>query len=286
LIPEWRLSKYQSETRGGRVRRNTLPTKAAMNDLNIKPLPFLPALFYFGIPSAVAAVIVYALMPWLHARGFPFFFNYLLVYATAPMLALIVASLIAYQREGRALNWNDFSQRLRLGRMTGRVWLWAIGLAVFMVLSAGVLSLTSRWVAANVFSPPEFWPAEMRPSASAAPALPTEFMGLPLAGNGWIFVALFVSLVIATFGEEFWWRGYILPRQELAHGRHTWIVHGLLWAAFHLFAPWNFIAILPGCLALSYVAQRLKNTWPAVIAHGLANGLLVLLVVGMGILRG
>lgn len=99
-------------------------------------------------------------------------------------------------------------------------------------------------------------------------------------------MALFISLIIATLGKELWWRGYILSRQELAHGSRTWIVHGLLlWAAFHLFAPWNFIGILPGCLALAYVAQRLKNTWPAAIAHGLANGLLVLVVVVMGIAR-
>jgi len=28
--------------------------------------------------------------------------------------------------------------------------------------------------------------------------------------------------------RELWWRGYILPRQELAFGRWTWIIHGLL----------------------------------------------------------
>lgn len=39
------------------------------------------------------------------------------------------------------------------------------------------------------------------------------------------------------------------------------------------------MVILPGCLALSYVAQRLKNTWPAIIAHGLENGLLEVIVV-------
>lgn len=258
-----------------------------MNTPNIKPLPFLPALLYFGIPSAFVAIIVYTVMPWLTARGFPIFFNYLLVYATAPMLALIAASLIAYQREGRAMDWNGISARFRLGQMNGRSWLWAIGLAVFMFITAGSLAFTARWLSSFI-APPAYWPAELRPAAptaAASAALPTEFMGMPLAGNWWILAILLGSLVIATLGEEFWWRGYILPRQELVHGKQTWIVHGLMWAAFHLFAPWNLFVILPGCLALSYVAQRLKNTWPAVIAHGLANGLLVLIVVAMGIVR-
>jgi len=109
-------------------------------------------------------------------------------------------------------------------------------------------------------------------------------MGVPLQGNWWVFVIMLASLVIATLGEELWWRGYILPRQELAHGKGTWIIHGLLWTAFHLYAPWNLITLLPGSLALSFVVQRLKNTWPAVIAHGLVNGLPVLILVFMGII--
>jgi membrane protease YdiL (CAAX protease family) len=54
------------------------------------------------------------------------------------------------------------------------------------------------------------------------------------------------------------------------------VVHATLRAMFHLFAPWNFLAILPGCLALAWVAQRLRNTWPAIIAHALGNGLMVI----------
>jgi membrane protease YdiL (CAAX protease family) len=257
------------------------------NSSTVKPISIWAALLYFGIPAAVVTFIVYVIMPHLAKRGVPIFLNYLLVYATAPMLALIVASLIAYRREGNAMSWPDFKNRFRLNKMDGKSWLWAIGLTLFMFLSVGLLSFTARWLASFAFfAPPDYWPAELKPAAPSAPAnnaIPTEFMGIPLAGNWSVLIVLLVSLVIATFGEELWWRGYILPRQELAHGKRTWVIHGLLWTSFHLFAPWNLIAILPGSLALSFVAQRLKNTWPAVIAHGLANGLLVLIVVVMGI---
>jgi membrane protease YdiL (CAAX protease family) len=203
------------------------------------------------------------------------------------MLALLVVSLIAYQREGRSLNWAGIADRFRLRPMKGRGWLWSLGLLVFMVLSAGALSFTARWVS-SLIPPPAYWPPELQPGASpasAAPSIPDQFLGVPLAGNWWILPVLLTSLVIATLGEEFWWRGYILPRQELVYGERTWLVHGLLWGVFHLFAPWNLISILPGCLAVAYVAQKLKNTWPGIIAHGLANGLLVLIVVFLGIIR-
>ena len=251
-------------------------------------MSFWMALLYFGIPAAVAILVVYVIMPLLHARGVSVFINYLLVYATTPMLALIVASLVAYRLEGNVMSWSRFKTRFRLYKMDGRAWLWAIGLILFMFLSASLLSFTSRWLASFDFvAPPDSWPAELSPTTTGAPGMnviPTELMGVPLPGSWWVFIVMLASLIIATLGEELWWRGYILPRQELAHGKRTWIVHGLLWTGFHLYAPWNLITLLPGSLALSFVAQRLKNTWPAVIAHGLVNGLPVLMLIFMGII--
>lgn len=249
----------------------------------IKPMSIWSALLYFGIPAAVVIIIVYVVMPFLAVRGVPIFFNYLLVYATIPMLALLAASVFAYRREGNVISWHGFKMRFRLNKMDGKDWLWAIGLTLFMLLSVGLLSFTARWLSSfSLLAPPGYWPTELNPSApggSTGASVPTVFLGISLAGNWWILLVLLISLVIATFGEELWWRGYILPRQELVHGNWTWLIHGLLWTAFHLFAPWNLLAILPGSLALSFVAQRLKNTWPAVIAHGFANGILVVIVV-------
>jgi membrane protease YdiL (CAAX protease family) len=254
---------------------------------SIKPLPFRKSLLYFGIPALFVLFIVYIVMPLLAERGVPIFWNYLLAFATAPMFALIAASVIGYRREGNIVSWSGLTKRFRFNRMDGKTWLWAIGLTVFMVASVGLLSFTSRWlVSSDLITFPDYWPSELKPvdpGSLTGASVPTEFMGLSLAGNWWILLVLLVSLVIATFGEEIWWRGYILPRQELVHGNRTWLIHGLLWTAFHIFTPWNLLAILPGSLALSFVAQRLKNTWPAVIAHGLANGLLVVIIVVLGI---
>ena len=104
-------------------------------------------------------------------------------------------------------------------------------------------------------------------------------MGGRLAGN-WGIVLLFgVQLFFNIAGEELWWRGCALPRQELAFGRHAWLVHGLLWWGFHAFKWWDMITVLPLALILSYAAQRTQNNWVPTIAHLLANSLLVLLMV-------
>lgn len=77
-------------------------------------------------------------------------------------------------------------------------------------------------------------------------------MGIPLPGAWWfvIYYAVWL-LVLNIFGEEPWWRGYVLPRQELFFGRATWAVHGVFWSLFHL-----FIGMAVTGMALAFVAQR------------------------------
>jgi membrane protease YdiL (CAAX protease family) len=177
------------------------------------------------------------------------------------MAGLVVAALAAYVLEGRPLTWIAFANRFRLGRMSGRAWLWTItGLLVMGVLSlAANLLLPIIWRAMR-FTPPEAY-------VEGAPAL-------------WFTM---VNLALNIAGEELWWRGYILPRQELQHGRWTWLVHGVLWALFHSFKWWVVPAMLITCLVIPFVAQRTKNTWPGIVIHFSVNGLGILLDV-LGIL--
>lgn len=51
------------------------------------------------------------------------------------------------------------------------------------------------------------------------------------------------------------------------------MVHGVLWTLLHAFKWWQMLALLPGALALSFVAQRLQNTWPGIIVHFITNGM-------------
>ena len=49
-----------------------------------------------------------------------------------------------------------------------------------------------------------------------------------LRGNWLVLFVSFVLLIVNVVGEGFWWRGVILPRQSLAFGRWTWVIHGVL----------------------------------------------------------
>jgi membrane protease YdiL (CAAX protease family) len=206
------------------------------------------------------ALAVYGLWPALTALGMRKVDGRFLA-STLVMAGLVLAALAAFVLERQPLTWAAFASRYRLSRMDGRAWLWTTGgLLVMGVLSlAANLLLPALWRALR-FTPPEAY-------IEGAPAL-------------WFTL---VNLGFNILGEELWWRGFILPRQELVHGRWTWLVHGVLWAWFHAFKWWVVPAMMITCLVIPFVALRTRNTWPGIFIHLGINGLGILLDV-LGIL--
>jgi membrane protease YdiL (CAAX protease family) len=200
---------------------------------------------------------------------------------------MLAAALIAYRLEGNPPTWEALKERFRLHRMTGRVWLWAIGLSLFGLITFAVFGRISRaLIDTGVISLPSFIPSALDPRVGMSLEAFRAQMDGHLEGNWPVVIVFFVLLFFNIFGEEFWWRGYILPRQELSFGRWTWLIHGSLWCLFHAFKWWDYLTLLPITLAIAYVSQRLKNNVPAIIAHYVTNGLgwfgILLLVLGAG----
>jgi len=77
--------------------------------------------------------------------------------------------------------------------------------------------------------------------------------------------------LLNILGEEFLYRGWMLPRQEAAFGRYAWLVNGTMFTFQHFMQPWNFPAIWPGALFMAYAVQRQRNTWMGIVQHGLMN---------------
>jgi membrane protease YdiL (CAAX protease family) len=105
-----------------------------------------------------------------------------------------------------------------------------------------------------------------------------------------------------TFGEEFGWRGYLLPKLMPLGGRRAMILGGIIWGVWHWpviamghnygldypGAPWlgvlamTWFTITSGTF-LGWITLRGGSVWPAVIGHAAINGiagLAILLVQG------
>lgn len=122
----------------------------------------------------------------------------------------------------------------------------------------------------------------------AEPATTPPFLqGLNLAqgtGSPVLLATWVVFFAFNILGEELFWRGYILPRQELAFGSRAWMINGALWALFHLSFGWSLLLmLLPLLFVAPWPVQRRRNVWLGIILHGLYNGVPSLLL-ALGVL--
>lgn len=175
---------------------------------------------------------------------------------------LLLTAALLLSRERRPGSPGSRSARLWLHPMNGSDWRWALGgLAIVGVLTGGIGAVLG---ALGDLSP-------LHPS----------FMALEPLGPGryWILGAWLPFFALNILGEEFVWRAFILPRQEVAFGVNAWLVNGVLWLLFHAAFPWQvLVTLVPITLILPYVVQRRRSTWAGVVIHGAfgAAGFLVL----------
>jgi membrane protease YdiL (CAAX protease family) len=241
----------------------------AETEPRLKPMGFVLSILYFGIPSLLFSASILGLLPWMIRRGHSQVFTFFVTFGL-PLGAMLVAAFVAHRLEGRPFTWPSIRERMRLQKPTPRDWIWTIGLVV-LTLFIGAL-----WApVANLFSGIHFYtpPAEFVTVMTGL--RDGTFGGMDMSGRWDIFAMMAVCLLLFNIGgEELWWRGIILPRQELAFGKWAWLVNGLLWDLFHFFYHSNagsVVGYMVATIPLAFVAQQTRNTWPGIIAHFVAN---------------
>jgi membrane protease YdiL (CAAX protease family) len=171
-------------------------------------------------------------------------------------LLLFILTFIALRTEGRSINLATLRERLRFRGMDSRAWKWTISFLLLYLLLGFILNIVVQFV----YDKLNFWP----PDAD-----------IPLTNIPFLLIVFIANIL----SEELWWRGYILPRQELEHGKSAWIVNGILWSFFHLSKWWAVPFLLLKQWMLPFIAQRTKNNTPTFLIHLTSNGLGILLSV-------
>jgi membrane protease YdiL (CAAX protease family) len=185
--------------------------------------------------------------------------------ATNTVLFVILGGLALtfYLMEGRELTWSGIKSRFRIENLSRRNW----GL-----VALGVLIVDGSYIGLQV---------ARQPIASLVP----EWMKNPYRmetamdhSGDYVGLLFFTGLILFNvISEEMLWRGYILPRQELQHGKRAWWIHGLQWTCFHWFKPWDLIALLPGALVYGWLSTRTRSMVPGLVLHIGLNGLGILM---------
>jgi membrane protease YdiL (CAAX protease family) len=285
-------------------------------ELTTRPAGWLATILLFGVPGAVFALLFHSVGPDLWRLGISWWriFHVLLVLPLSFMLMAAFAGATFDLRP--SFSWRRLGQRLRLSLPNGIVWIWAAALSAFMYGGnwADVFAVVAAWFALWKEKTSQKWlfaailiaTLVKRNAAILQPALqsvrffdsskfhaeffshfgPRDFMGISLPGAWWIPLYYAVVMLVCNIaGEELWWRGYVLPRQELGFGNVAWIIHGISWSLFHLFMQptlWDTVRMAITGMALSYVAQHTKSTWPGIVGHSFGNlPLLLALIKGV-----
>ena len=195
----------------------------------------------------------------------------------------VLAMLILYREEGN-IRWSTIRRRFWLnhpvspktGQTKKALWWWIIP---FVLLTAALEmglrpTLTNLWTSIfPFFAEPKGYDA----STLLAPELRAQWVG------AWGLLGLFfVFQLFNTFlGEEFIFRGVLLPKMEGVFGKWDWVANGVIFSLYHLHQPWGILANIPANLVFAYSGKRFRSNWFPIILHSGQSVFFLFLILGL-----
>ncbi len=217
----------------------------------VKKMTWLDLILLFGIPTILNYIATQIAIPYLdNLQILPIEVTYFLSVGLLVLVPMFFGAIYLCGKDSGSYRIKDLFSRMRIKKLSGMDIIWTVGTFIFLVLTS--------YLIAKVMMP-----------KIGMDAVPFFFQNMPLGDeHKWILYVWPLFFFFNIFGEEFLWRGYIQPRQELLNKNWTWFVHGLFWAGWHI--PMGFDLILassPIFFILPAVVQIRKNTTIAIIIH-------------------
>jgi membrane protease YdiL (CAAX protease family) len=202
----------------------------------------------------------------------------------APALAHLLTRLVTHE------GWQDVYLRPHFKRS------WPFWLAAWVGTPLLVLLGTGLFFAAF----PQFFDASLATVGQLLDQAATAAgRSVPISPPLFIIIQIVQAIILAplinglaTLGEEFGWRAYLLPRLMPLDGRKAMVLLGVIWGVWHWpviamgynygldypGAPWSgllgmvWFTFVLGTF-LGWLTLKAGSVWPAVIAHASLNGI-------------
>jgi membrane protease YdiL (CAAX protease family) len=202
------------------------------------------------------------------------------------LIWLFILSMIIVRREEGDLRWATVKRRLRLNpprdpktdEPRRKLWLWVIPFLIGIVVWELALKsyVEGLWVSIFPFlaEPPGYSMAAVFES----PEILDRLVG------AWWFLALFVVNAIfnTILGEEFLFRGVLLPKMEGVFGSWSWVANGVLHGFYHVHQPWGILGSVVSCTFLyGFPSWRFRSTWMGIIVHSAQSVFFAFLILGV-----
>lgn len=195
----------------------------------------------------------------------------------------VLAMIILYHEEGnlrldtiRRRFWLNHPVSPQTGHTKKALWWWLIPLALvigFMdvAMRPQIIKLT------GIVLPFIAEPKGYDMSAMFTPELRPQWVG------AWgLFGLLFVQGILNTFlGEEFIFRGVLLPKMEGVFGKWDWLANGVIFGFYHLHQPWGILSSILTGIIYAFSGKRFHSNWFPIILHSTQTAYLLFLILGL-----
>jgi uncharacterized protein len=209
------------------------------------------------LPGAVGVAAYVLLAPLFLQNGYPAILA-ILVAAGTVIVPLELGYLFI---QAKKTNYSEVIQYRE--PLTGwQYFLIPLGLVAWGFLASGALSMLDVIIARQLFGwlPDWFFVFDIEQfSAFSREALLTTF-----------WIGLIVNGFLGPIVEEFYFRGYLLPRLP---GTRNWavILNIVLFSLYHFWTPWQLVSRIIWLLPWGFAVERKKNIYLMMIAHVAGN---------------
>ena len=195
----------------------------------------------------------------------------------------VLSLFILYREEGnlrlatiRRRFWLNHPVSPVSGRVNKRLW-WAVVPFILLVAALQLgISPTVNGVWTKVF--PFFSePQGYGIGSMFAPELRSQWIG------AWeLLVLMVVNAVLNTFlGEEFLFRGVLLPKMNGIFGRWDWVANGIFFGLYHLHKPWGIPTSIFTGLIYAFTGKQFRSNWFPIILHSGQSLFFIVTVLGL-----
>jgi len=234
-----------------------------------------------GIWAAVAVpmpILVYVIAPALKSRidMNPVIILWLMI--IVGMVWQFVVSLVVLYSELGTLRWSVIRKRMwyqtprdpNTGVPKARLLWWVLaGLVLNFLATQTPVAPFLNNIMMTVFP-------FLRPLHDSGSQLALDAVMSPeYVGAWWLLGLVLVSNLFNHFlGEEWLFRGVLLPKMKGVFGKWDWVANLALFGLYHLNKPWESLGIFTSFLITGWASRRFQSNWIFVIVHGF-NGVII-----------
>jgi len=194
-----------------------------------------------------------------------------------------LAMLILYREEGN-LRWSTLRRRFwlnhpvsaRTGETKKTLWWWIVPL----ILLVAFIEIGFRRSLVDLWS--GIFPALAEPEGYDMSAMFAPELRAQMAGAWGLLGLVFVNALFNTIlGEEFLFRGVLLPKMEGVFGKWDWVANGVIFGFYHLHQPWGILSSVVTGLIYAFSSKRFHSNWFSIILHSGQSVYLLFLILGL-----